>query len=571
MKTNALAVTTKLRTSAPVKTEAPKALASKAKKTAVKKAPKAKPPEDAAKEAVEKKAPKAPVIAPERTEAELTEGLTDDQRADLAKLSEEISSCDLDASSATKSNSATFAKKARACSLVRVMLGDNYRPYMMKKFNYQKSHANRWGLAGAVLDAATPRGVATLFTTEAHARPLTKLVTKLVKNPEDTGLGDVMDLLKQWKAWSPTLEVTPAWCEAAAQLQDHNPQPNTKLHTEAKVVEKVLGLFKEVEESLPQLKKKATDTINQFKQEVAIIGDQSTTGIAWTQATWNPLHGCAYASEGCKYCYAAKQMATRLVHRYPGLTKTSVVAGEKRYSFNDKILLDPKDLAEPLADKSPKRYFVNSMSDLFHEKVPEDFINAVFEVMENAWWHQYQILTKRPENMAKYSQKRYAVKEPPPHIWLGTTVENQKAFDERVKHLAATKTAVHWLSCEPLIGAIDFGDKKPADWIVVGGESGSKRKMEKEWATSLRDQCKELGVTFFFKQWGDFNEAGEKAKMKKDDFKVLPTLDGVAYGDYPMSLDLDVIKQAGKAKDVDERWKLLRGCLLTAKAKPAKR
>ena len=544
---NTAAVATKPKASALVKTKARATAVTKPKRPAVKKAAGAKPTEDAAKKVVEKKAAKAPVIKPPPTEAELTEKLTDEQRAELLKLAVEISACDKDATSATKSNSATFAKKAHACSRVRTMLGDDYRDYMKEKFKYQKSHANRWGLAGAVLAAATPRGVAGLFTSEAHVRPLTTLVTKLIENPHDTGFGEVMDLLEQWQKWSPTLPVTPAWCEAAVQLQRQDHQPNTKPGLKSEAVAKVLQLFKEVQESLPKpLSKKASDSINRFEKEVEIIGRQSTTGIAWTEATWNPLHGCKWKSKGCDYCYAAKLMATRMEHRYPGLAESGT--GKLHYLFTGKILLDPKDLAEPLTDKAPKRYFVNSMSDLFHKDVDPEYVNAVFDVMERAWWHQYQILTKRPDRMAEYSQKRYAHRQPPPHIWLGTTTEDQDSFDERIKHLAATKTAVRWLSCEPLLGEIELGDKKQVDWVVVGGESGSKRKMDAAWATSLRDQCKKLGITFFFKQWGDHNEAGEYQKMKKDDFHKLPTIANAVHGDYPMEIDLDAIERRANPK-----------------------
>lgn len=511
------------------------------------KVPKPKPP-----------APKPPTLD------EIKEKLDEKQLKALQKLEAKVFACDKQTASATTTGNEAFAEKASACSQLRALLGDNYRHYMLDRFKYQKSHAARWALAGEVLAVASPRGDDEFLTSEAHVRPLGGL--------DEDELVAVLDRLRQWKKWSPTLPLTPAWCEAAAQLQNQNPKPNTKPHANAEVVEKVLGLFKEVQESLPkQLNKTAADSINWFKQEVEIIGQQSTTGIAWTQATWNPLHGCKWKSPGCDNCYAAQLMATRMQPRYPGLAEARVVKGKKSYFFTNKILLDPKDLAEVLVDKTPKRYFVNSMSDLFHEGVREDYINAVFDVMERAWWHQYQILTKRPERMAKYSQKRYADRTPPPHIWLGTTVENQDAFDERVKHLASTKTAVPWLSCEPLLGPIDFGDKKPAAWVVVGGESDSDRKMDAAWATSLRDQCKELGVTFFFKQWGDFNEEGVYQKMRKADFGVLPKLNKAAHGDYPMSINLDVIKKAGKAKDAETRWTMLRGCLLTAKAKPAKR
>ncbi|MFA6544631.1 MAG: phage Gp37/Gp68 family protein, partial [Limisphaerales bacterium] len=333
------------------------------------------------------------------------------------------------------------------------------------------------------------------------------------------------------------------------QLQLSDSKPNTDLSPKAQVVRDVLELFDEVRASLPTtLNKKAADTIAMFEKEVNELGQPRTSDIGWTQATWNPLHGCQWKSAGCDHCYAAKQMATRLKHRYPGLAEARIVKERKGYFFTNKILLDPKDLAEPLADKTPKRYFVNSMSDLFHEGVQEDFINAVFDVMERAWWHQYQVLTKRPERMAAYSQKRYAHREPPPHIWLGATTENQDAFDQRIKHLAETKTAVRWLSCEPLLGPINLGNKKQVDWIVVGGESGSNRKMEKEWATSLRDQCKKLEISFFFKQWGDYNEQGVKAKMEQADFRILPTLEGAVHGDYPMEIDLIAIERTANPR-----------------------
>lgn len=547
----ASAVAPKLKSSAHGKAKAPATAMPKSNNPAAKEAPAPRPPQDAGKEVSEPKAAKAHVTKPERTVADLTASLTAGQRAELVKLEAAISGCDQDVASARKSSAETFAKKARACAEVRTLLGEDYHAYMVKKFQYRKSHANRWGLAGAVLAAATPRGVADLFASEAHARPLTKLVTRLMLDPQDTGFQEVVDLLIQWRKWAPTSEVTPAWCAAAVQLQNQDHQPNTSPHVNADVVGKVLGLFKEMQESLPKpVNKKAIDTLNWFRQEVEILGRQSTTGIAWTQATWNPLHGCGWKSDGCDNCYAAQLMATRMQHRYPGLAEPRVIKGKETYAFTGKILLDPKDLAEVLVDKTPKRYFVNSMSDLFHERVPEDYINAVFDVMERAWWHQYQILTKRPERMAKYSQNRYADRNPPPHIWLGTTVENQDAFDQRVRHLANTKTAVPWLSCEPLLGSIDFGGKKPAAWVVVGGESDSDREMKAQWARSLRDQCKELGVIFFFKQWGDFNEKGEKSKGKKPEFGVLPKLDGAAHGDYPMEIDLAAIErkaqQAGR-------------------------
>ena len=497
-----------------------------------------------------------------------TKSLEATKRKRLDELKEQLAKCEKDSTVASRSATKTFAEKAEACLELRKLLGDHYRAYMHKQFSYRKSHAARWAQAGEVLKVASPRGDDVFLTSEAHVRPLTGM--------QEADLNAVLDRLGQWRKWAPNSQLTPAWCEAAVQFQRADHKPNTDPSDKAKVVAQVLKHFKIVQEALPpNPTEKLTKSVENFQAEVSILGQQSSTGIAWTQATWNPLHGCAYASEGCRYCYAAKLMATRMRDRYPGLARRQATEDAKKppYIFTNKILLDPKDLAEVLVDKSPKRYFVNSMSDLFHAGVPNQYIDAVFNVMEQAWWHQYQVLTKRPKRMAEYSQKRYADQQPPPHIWLGTTAENQEAYDERVEHLAATKTAVRWLSCEPLIGAINLGRKRQFDWIVVGGETGSKRKMEKEWAASLRDQCAELNVPFFFKQWGDFNEAGEYEKMKMDDSAMLPTLDEVKHGAYPMRIDLAVLKAASEAKDPQAIHRLLRGCLQTSppKPKPARR
>jgi protein gp37 len=490
-----------------------------------------------------------------------TKSLDATKRKRLDELKEQLAKCEKDSTVASRSATKTFAEKAEACLELRKLLGDHYRAYMHKQFSYRKSHAARWAQAGEVLKVASPRGDDVFLTSEAHVRPLTGL--------QEADLNAVLDRLGQWRKWAPNSQLTPAWCEAAVQFQKTDHQPNTDPSDKAKVVAEVFEHFKKVQAALPaEPTEKLTKSVENFTAEVSILGQQSSTGIAWTQATWNPLHGCQWASKGCDHCYAAKLMATRMRDRYPGLAEVREKDGKKGYFFTNKILLDPKDLAEVLVDKSPKRYFVNSMSDLFHGDVPYDYINAVFNVMETAWWHQYQVLTKRPKRMAEYSRQRYADQQPPPHIWLGTTAENQAAFDKRIEHLAATRTAVRWLSCEPLIGPIELGKKKQFDWIVIGGETGSRRKMEKEWAASLRDQCAELNVPLFFKQWGDFNEAGEYEKMKNDDSAKLPLIDGVKHGNYPMRVDLAVLKRASEAKDQQAIHKLLRGCLQTSPAKP---
>jgi|GEM_PF-438703 len=503
------------------------------------------------------KRPAKPTPADEASLADFTIGLSFLQRLQLADLNKQLASCGYAAAASAKSARQTFAEKAETCRQLRELLGDHYRAHMRKVFSYRKSHAARWAQAGEVLRVASPRGDDQGLTSEAHVRPLTAL--------NQVDLLAVFDRLRLWKQWAPTAEVTPAWCAAAVQFQKPDPKPNTDLSDKAQLVLKVLEHFESVRTALPaNPPKELAASVENFTAEVMILGEQSRTGIAWTQATWNPLHGCAYASEGCQNCYAARLMATRFRDRYPGLAEERIIDGEKRYFFTGKLLLDPHALAQVLVDRHPKRFFVNSMSDLFHPQVPDAYLDAMFDTMERAWWHQYQVLTKRPERMADYTQKRYANRPPPPHIWLGTSTEDQAAFDQCIEHLARTKTAVRWLSCEPLLGPVDLGLQKRFEWVVIGGESGSTRQMQKEWATSLRDQCAEFGVPFFFKQWGDYNEAGEKVRRKPDASGALPTLGGKKHGAYPMRLDLGVLQEAAATEDREAIFALLRRCLLSS-------
>jgi protein gp37 len=211
-----------------------------------------------------------------------------------------------------------------------------------------------------------------------------------------------------------------------------------------------------------------------------------------------------------------------------------VQGGKCRCAFTGKIVLVPDALAAPLKDRVPKRIFPNSRSDLFHEDVPDEYIDMVFTVMEVAWWHTFLVLTKRPERMAEYTQRRYKDKEPPKNICCGTSVEDQKSYDERIVHLRKVKSAVLWLSVEPFIGKIKFGDLSGIRWMVVGGESGSDRKMEEEWAIEARDECKKFNIPFFFKQWGSFNEEGEKVGRKAKKDPLIPaTLDGIVFNAFP--------------------------------------
>jgi len=279
------------------------------------------------------------------------------------------------------------------------------------------------------------------------------------------------------------------------------------------------------------------------------------TKIEWTDATWNVVNGCSVVSPGCTNCYAMRLAGTRMRHHpsRAGLTRDTkagpVWNGEVR--FNDKVLLDP------LRWRRPRRIFVCAHGDLFHEAVPDEWIDRVFAVMALAPQHVFQVLTKRPERMRAYfthdggfgrwgfieQQARKLAKVPDhrtlatfggsnlPHVWLGVSIEDQARADERIPLLLATPAAVRWLSCEPLLGPVDLAKLRPdginftldaltgrgehllgyrgqtgkIDWVVAGGESGpGARPMHPAWARSLRDQCAAAGVPFLFKQWGEW-------------------------------------------------------------------
>ena len=214
------------------------------------------------------------------------------------------------------------------------------------------------------------------------------------------------------------------------------------------------------------------------------------TAIEWTNATWNPVTGCTKISAGCDRCYAE-----RIAERFRG------VAGHPFESGFD-LTLRPERLRQPLAWRRPRMIFVNSMSDLFHKKVPREFVDAVFETMERADRHVFQVLTKRSSRMRDYVNARYRLAPPPAHVWLGVSVEDGAKLS-RVRHLRDTAAEVRFLSLEPLIGPVDGLDLAGIHWVIVGGESGpGARPMDSEWAVRIRDRCLALGVPFFFKQWG---------------------------------------------------------------------
>lgn len=214
------------------------------------------------------------------------------------------------------------------------------------------------------------------------------------------------------------------------------------------------------------------------------------TQIEWTDSTWNPVTGCSKITAGCDLCYAE-----RFSERFRG------VPGHPFENGFD-LTLRPDRVAQPLSWKKPRRIFVNSMSDLFHKEVPKPFVDSVFDTMEQADWHTYQVLTKRSSLMARYLRSRYGDDLAPSHIWLGVSVEDAKNA-VRIKHLHAAPAAVKFVSFEPLIGPVGTVDLKGIHWAIVGGESGPRaRPMLEEWATEIRDQCQKSKVAFFFKQWG---------------------------------------------------------------------
>jgi protein gp37 len=216
----------------------------------------------------------------------------------------------------------------------------------------------------------------------------------------------------------------------------------------------------------------------------------STTQIEWTEATWNPVTGCSKVTRGCDNCYAE-----RFSERFRG------VAGHPFEQGFDLTLRQDR-LRQPLSWKQPKRIFVNSMSDLFHKDIPLEFIDAVFDTMEAANWHTFQVLTKRSSLMARYLKNRYRTSIAPPHIWLGVSVEDAKNT-VRIKHLRNAPISVRFVSFEPLLGPVGDIDLRGVAWAIVGGESGPRcRPMAAEWVVEIRDQCQHNDVAFFFKQWG---------------------------------------------------------------------
>ena len=304
------------------------------------------------------------------------------------------------------------------------------------------------------------------------------------------------------------------------------------------------------------------------------------TGIEWTDSTWNPIRGCTRVSEGCRNCYAERQAMRFNGPRgaYEGL----VTIANGHPAWTGKIQFVEKHLLDPLSWRQPRRIFVDSMSDLFHEGVTDEMRDQIFGVMLACPRHTFQVLTKRPQRMLEYlrdtsldtlgiyytsifeclekPEPEMPTAWPLPNVWFGVSVENQKAADERIPLLLKTPAAVRFLSCEPLLGPIELAwalsrnrldigagfllrgsfapgleTLRPLDWVICGGESGpGARPMHPDWARSLRGQCQAAGVPFFFKQWGEWCNGSEfrrDAAMVTNDGRIFYSIEDVPNDD----------------------------------------
>ena len=230
--------------------------------------------------------------------------------------------------------------------------------------------------------------------------------------------------------------------------------------------------------------------------------------IEWTESTWNPVTGCTKVSDGCKYCYA-EVMAKRLR-----------AMGQANYANGFELTLQPHMLERPLSWKRPQTIFVNSMSDLFHEHVPEHYVRSVFDVMERAHWHRFQVLTKRARRLVELAPRlRW-----PANVWMGVSVEGGECVG-RIDLLRETPARIKFLSLEPLLGSVPALDLEGIDWVIVGGESGRRaRPVRPEWVTEIRDQCVASGVSFFFKQWGGTNKKKAGRELEGRTWDEMPQL-----------------------------------------------
>ncbi len=243
------------------------------------------------------------------------------------------------------------------------------------------------------------------------------------------------------------------------------------------------------------------------------------SSIEWTDATWNPVAGCTIASAGCTNCYAMR-MAARLeaigIPKYTGLTRRS----GGRAVWTGRVNLDAEALAAPYRWRAPRKVFVNSMSDLFHEAVPDEFIARVWTVMAETRRHTYQVLTKRPDRMRQLLRRQDFHRAP--NIWIGTSVENSAVLN-RIEQLRCVPGFIRFISFEPLIGSVIAADLRDIDWAIVGGESGPRaRPMQQRWVEEIEALCRASGTAFFFKQWGGRNKKAAGRLLRGRTFDEMP-------------------------------------------------
>lgn len=233
----------------------------------------------------------------------------------------------------------------------------------------------------------------------------------------------------------------------------------------------------------------------------------ANSSIEWTDATWNPTTGCSKISPGCKNCYAER------------MSKRLMAMGVEKYVNGFQVTLHRDALSIPLSWKKPQNIFVNSMSDLFHEKVSEEFVHEVFSIMRQAYWHQFQVLTKRSQRLWELAPQI----DWPENVWMGVSIESDN-YSFRADHLRRTNAHIKFLSLEPLLGPLSNLNLGNIDWVIVGGESGPRaRPVNKEWITEIRDQCIAANVPFFFKQWGGV----QKRRSGRE-------LDGIVWNEMPV-------------------------------------
>ena len=237
----------------------------------------------------------------------------------------------------------------------------------------------------------------------------------------------------------------------------------------------------------------------------------SKSSIEWTEATWNPTTGCKKVSQGCKFCYAEI------------MTRRLKAMGQEKYKDGFKVIkTHESELKRPYTWKKPQIVFVNSMSDLFHDEVPLEFIKKVFKVMNDNPQHTFQVLTKRSENLLKYSQKENLIWTS--NIWMGVSVENEEV-QKRIDDLRHTNAHIKFLSLEPLIGPLNNLNLNKIDWVIVGGESGfNPRQMKEEWVENIRIQCEKSKTKFFFKQWGGKNKKATGRILNGRTYNEMPEI-----------------------------------------------